>query len=559
MRAVIIAVALLCADTGALALQFERAETQSLEVTISRVQDRDAISVKMAFDGDPSGQTTLRFTNWAELPGRGNHVDKLTAHGVLDKLYVDREADGEWSIRHRRNEPLVITYEVPENTRQASNNNRDHHRPIYNESLLHAVGHVFLALPQHLGDNVELTLAWDGFGDWMTLTSLGSLDKTVTMTTSTQDLYGALFVAGPLRIEERYVNGNPIYISLHGEHWDFTLEELADNVATIAQVERDYFDDHAFPFYWVSAIAVGEALESGYSYAGTRLHNSFALFLNPSTRFESSELTGSPIMRLLAHEMMHVWFGGKLLPSLEADEGTYFWFSEGFTDYFTNLVMLESGLLTDLQYVNVVNDVFRDYYYNPQRDAPNQAIPGNFYQSMNYRELPYQRGKLIALALELGIVTRSLKDIMADWLRDDSWSEGFTLDDFLDALDPELSDSQLEALTDAIEQGGDIDWSLFNDGHCLEVFETDVFPWEVGFDYITSFETATVSGVIRGSAAYWAGLRNGQELLAWSLKYDNIDEPVKLRVAEIDEEIEFFARGTPARMPQVRLRAPDCL
>jgi hypothetical protein len=52
----------------------------------------------------------------------------------------------------------------------------------------------------------------------------------------------------------------------------------------------------------------------------------------------------------------------------------------------------------------------------------------------------------------------------------------------------------------------------------------------MGFDFEASSQSGVVGGVVPGSAAHAAGLRDGQKLLGWSFGGRDPATPVKLRV-----------------------------
>ena len=249
--------------------------------------------------------------------------------------------------------------------------------------------------------------------------------------------------------------------------WPFELELLADLTERIAQAERAYFADYDFPFFWVSAIAAGQPMTDGYQFSGTLLANNFSLFLNPSTQFEFDLPTGSPIVFLLAHEMMHVWIGSKLAPPVGSAPGAVAWFTEGFTNYFTQQVLLHSEILTREQYQKQLKEVFTDLQNNPQIAASNQAIADNFWASMDYQLLPYQRGQLIAAYVDAKLENTSLKALLQQWLADPAWHNGVGIEPFLKAVRPYLSTAAYAATERFIVAGelpADLREVLFHKG-----------------------------------------------------------------------------------------------
>ena len=75
------------------------------------------------------------------------------------------------------------------------------------------------------------------------------------------------------------------------------------------------------------------------------------------------------VASLLAHEYFHNWntiaFGGMKQP-----EALIYWFSEGFTDYYTYQLLFRSGLINAEKYVAQYNQFAKEYYlvYNNNPD-----------------------------------------------------------------------------------------------------------------------------------------------------------------------------------------------
>jgi len=81
--------------------------------------------------------------------------------------------------------------------------------------------------------------------------------------------------------------------------------------------------------------------------------------------------------------------------------------------------------------------------------------------------------------------------------------------------------------------------------------------FEVGFDTITARESGRVSGVREDSAAHDAGVRDGQEVLGWSIENGRTDREIELNVRESGERrtIRWYPRGEEVFVPRY-VRAP---
>jgi predicted metalloprotease with PDZ domain len=108
-----------------------------------------------------------------------------------------------------------------------------------------------------------------------------------------------------------------------------------------------------------------------------------------------------------------------------------YWFSEGFTDYYTSLLLLRAGLITSDDYVADYNSVLKNYYTSPFRNHSNKQILIDRLSNYDAQRQPYQRGNLLAhnWNAQIRAVTGgkySLDDVMRDLFKSAS-RNGFRL------------------------------------------------------------------------------------------------------------------------------------
>ena len=138
-------------------------------------------------------------------------------------------------------------------------------------------------------------------------------------------------------------------------------------------------------------------------------------------------------LALCSHEYFHRWCVKRLCPlnfiNYDLQQENYtelLWFFEGFTSYYDDLFVLRSGLMSPEQYLErlakTINQVYRNYgrmqqslaessfdawikYYRPDENTLNSVV--------SY----YQKGSLVALALDLNIRQRKAKTSLDDVMR----------------------------------------------------------------------------------------------------------------------------------------------
>jgi predicted metalloprotease with PDZ domain len=171
--------------------------------------------------------------------------------------------------------------------------------------------------------------------------------------------------------------------------WRFAPEGLLDDLARIAAIEPPSWGERPGS-YFMSLIPL--AASPGDSFVGGLAEgDGFAMAA-------TEDMDQPAIRRVMAHERMHEWIPGQLgrAPAGQ-QQRSVFWISEGFTDYLTDLILLESKIWSAEQFADHVNDELFAYNLSPVRAAPNERIVTDFRTSDDVHELPYQRGFLLAL------------------------------------------------------------------------------------------------------------------------------------------------------------------
>lgn len=113
---------------------------------------------------------------------------------------------------------------------------------------------------------------------------------------------------------------------------------------------------------------------------GVGLTSSFATFASTDTSLKDLKF-------ILAHELFHTWNYRKL-GELKQPEVLRYWFSEGFTNYYTWLMLLRGGLSSLDDYVEAYNSTLRIYYNWPVRSEPNERVRKDFFSNYDVSHCP---------------------------------------------------------------------------------------------------------------------------------------------------------------------------
>ena len=174
-----------------------------------------------------------------------------------------------------------------------------------------------------------------------------------------------------MRIYQIANNKNPVFLSLYGS-FDIKDSSIVSSLQEIVKTQRTFFNDHDFPYYAISLIEGNDPNSMG----GTRLHDSFTAYLPKGMKHTDYYI-------LFAHEHLHNWIGGKI--SNNQPDSSDYWWSEGFTDYYSRVLALRSGGIALEEFIEECNQIFRNYYLSPVLNEPNSKIKNSYWKIMKFK------------------------------------------------------------------------------------------------------------------------------------------------------------------------------
>jgi predicted metalloprotease with PDZ domain len=239
------------------------------------------------------------------------------------------------------------------------------------------------------------------------------------------------------------------------------------------------------------------------------------------------------LIEVIAHELMHRVFGG--LISLVSGR-KYQWFFEGFTEYYAQKSLLQSGLINQDDFNENYKMVLVEHYSCHAHNVDNDNIARHYWHNDFIRRIAYLRGQILAQKLEDKLVAYTnskyhLEDIISEIIHKSQNPE------FI--FDPKIISESFYRLTNH-DQGAFIQ-QAWEQGimHIKNLDKLNIKVPIYGFDALGSFLGKKIQGVERKSAAYDAGLRNGQKLLQIFTNKDNSIE-VQIQIAKNKIEIIKF-------------------
>jgi predicted metalloprotease with PDZ domain len=396
--------------------------------------------------------------------------------------------------------------------------------PVLLREYVEFTGSNALVRPK-LDDGAEVTVNFDWQrlpASWALATSFGTATsadgRCQTYAGPPSDVDHGLYAAGDFRIHRFAIGQRPAVLAVRGT-WTFTDDEAIRQIQRGVGIVRDFWHDDSFPYFLVTLTPFDR--DRGSS-DGSAFTNAFWMYM-------SRQDSIAALLPQLAHEAFHAWNTARMgALSGGADQETT-WFKEGVTSYYGYLLVYHAGALPRAAYVDSLNQDLRKFPTSTD---------------------PYVRGRVIALWLDAAIRREShgqysLDDVMADMVR--TSDQPVTLARIIDTAGRYLSADSRSTLEHAVVEPVNLPApeEAPSVGACARPSLDDLPTFDLGLDLSASHTARAVVGVVPGSRAFIAGLRDGQALVGTSL---TIGDPDRLATFIIhtntgDRQITFYPRG----------------
>ena len=532
--------------------------SNTISYTISPVTEngKQLLKVKLAFQTDGTDESLLLFQDQAwgqDSLHKGIHSIKL----LSEKGEVTSNRDSGWfQIKHPKDVKRIEVEYLIKQDRENELTTWDTYRPIVESTYFHVFSHNLFMLPKGIieasDDNFNVNITWKDFPkDYKIANSFGSNQLIQAIkNTSEEKFHTAVFVGGDFRIHEMNIKENKVAFIIRGD-WEVVNDStMVEVLKKTVAAQRNFWQDHTQDYFAVTMIPTIQKQGSGFQ--GSGLTNSFA---TNATNNKYLEIEG--LVYLFNHELQHNWTGHIIKND---DEEKQYWFSEGFTDYYTLKNIAKGNIynLDESYFINEFNGFVKSLFTNPVRELPNSEMTyDNFWSGKEgMQKLPYRRGAVLAFYLDYKIAKdsngeKSLDDVLLDFKNEAIESgQKITHPYFIETVNKYLKNDFKPFFNKHIEEGSLYDLEVMFDDLGFD-YNTTSKVFDLGFTF--SEDKKRIVKVDEDSEAYKAGMREGDLVRSRSYYYDSTEHEAEFILVRNGKNIEVkFLPIKEANIPQLK-------
>ncbi len=250
----------------------------------------------------------------------------------------------------------------------------------------------------------------------------------------------------------------------------------------------------------------------------------------------------SEIENVLAHELTHNWC------SIQDEECLSSLFAEGTAEYYSCYMQYHTGRIDFDEYVNEINKKLQGYYANPWREHSYREVYEKSWTHSYAQKIPYIKGIMLMLKIDSAIrkatdSTRSLDDIILANIDSSKAGDLWNFKRFINEVDNIASGKGSEIFSEVVEEGlMTPPEDYFGKEYTLK---QNLIPcFDEGYSNTVRFTDNIIRGLVPGSNAEKAGLKNGDKIIRTST--DTVELiPVQILVERDGQQLsfEYLARG----------------
>ena len=504
----------------------------NLTYEIKHLADEKKLQVKLEFVSTKSNHTKLNIPSkiW------GHDLDKQIRNIEVYNGQFIKQTN---TIIHKPNQKLTILYEIV----NIEENDGSSYYSYINAKGFYFLYKLALIYPSSL-ESSKITIDLSFITPNTIFTNYGNIShntKPKLNITINEFIEEGFAISGSQDLVQKLDNGNNSII-----FWGFN-DQLRQDIETllyrITSAQEQFFKTKQNSNLFI--LINNQRDENDFN--GSLIGNTGFYFL-PS-KFNIRHYN---IKHLLAHENLHKWIGKDL--ECDGAENTCKWFTEGFTDYFTNKINLNSGIITFTEYLNNYNEVLKEYYISPYVLYDNDTISHLYWKNSYTNRLPYNRGYLIAQELDTRIqnftkhklsLDNVLQKIIENNIKGTKYK--FNTNSLINVIN-ELIQQDYSKIINQFVYYGEIKLSK-NSINNIRLDYQEIAVSDCGFDITNSQKTITQLNI--DSNAYKAGLRNGNKFKKLTISKANAKSLSLVMIELVNGKmIQYYAEEKFMHIPQ---------
>ncbi len=419
-----------------------------IEYTISsKLSERTPVlEVNFDYKSDDKGLITLRYEDesWGDRD-IFNCINNFEVVPKPENIEFIKDSS-QIIIITAPNTRHTIYYEIKQDYKGFPLNEK-RYRPMMDSSYFHILGMRLFMIPERVfpsdSSKAKIKISYlpkDIKGIYHS--SYGE-SHNQTINVVREDLYASFFIGGDFRKYTFTLENDSVYFLTRGNWKSFTDQDIFKLLKETITTQNTFWEDPRGGNFSVSLVPT---YETWYSIGGSGFSTSFISFAS-----NNEKVTFNNMRWLYNHELLHKWIGRTILNENEVEQ---YWFSEGFTDYYSYKLQLKNDYLQVAEYIDIINkEVIIPHHQDPVKNTPNSQLTFQEYWSnyAKYQKLPYRRGLLYAFLIDNQIkkasnYTKSLDNLMQELLELALQDRDFRLNQsvFLERLTKFLDHSTIE-------------------------------------------------------------------------------------------------------------------
>ena len=297
---------------------------------------------------------------------------------------------------------------------------------------------------------VEVTFDTSDHPNWKIATQLKQLDENTFFAPDLQYFMDSPIEVSDFDVREFELDGQTIKVVLHHPGTEEEFDQYFEKIKKIVAQQKVVFGELP-EFDYGEYIFLADYMPN---VSGDGMEHRNSTVLTSTRSLGEGGMEGN--IGTVSHEFFHAWNVERIRPKAlepfdftEANMSGELWFAEGFTSYYTDLILARAGIITPEEYVKGLNGTFNYVWNSPARkyfspvemsyqapfvDAATSVDPVNRENTfISY----YSYGSMLGLALDLKLRQQQLNldDFMKlMWNRFGKTKVPYTLEDLQNTL-----------------------------------------------------------------------------------------------------------------------------